>query len=277
MLKKIKLFKTILFVMFLAAALQVANCRTVDAREMTAEMVWIGPEKTGNMVFYSYLQEDVWSKPLRLSHENLTNLVPTIASDRSNRTFVVWTVVTGGESFLHFVILRDGKIETGPLKIETGMATNMAPFLAEDYDGAIWLAWSGNNGTTSDVYSSYWENNRWQPAKRVHEKNNVPDILPQLKADPEGTVSVSWNSFGADGYRTMTRKLKNGTTSTASGAAGSDQGKENPTNPLACVKTYPLHAGMLDKAVLLSRCQDEGLPVQVRFVGKTGEKRDNSR
>lgn len=244
--------------------------KAVAGEQESAEMVWIKPTGRGNAIMYSALLNSGWSTPVQLSDDGKTNLVPTIAGAGNNLTFVVWSVVNRGGSNLNFCILRNGVIIKGPEKIETGMSSNLAAFLAAGDDGVPWLVWSGNNGTTSDIYYAVWQDNHWLPPGKVHAWNSVPDILPRLEISQDGKILVTWNRFGPNGYMSLTEVLKPGK------AAGAPKSVDPPAaapekgvgSPLDCVTVLPMDENMRDQAVLLSRCRKNSRPVQIRFGGK---------
>lgn len=236
---------------------------------LSAEMVWVGKADKGNVILYSVLQNDVWSKPATLSEEGRTNLIPAMAAGITGSTFVVWPVAAGDNTSLMYTIVQRGMILADTRKFATGLTTNMAPSLAVDYDGKAWLVWSGNKGTTSDIYYTYWENNRWHAPEKAHPDNDVPDVLPKLKVEPDGTVMVNWSTYTPDGYVTAGKRLKEGKLITPPGTNGNGAaGKMTVSaDPLECVKTFPVDGTALAEAVLLSRCQEGGLPQKIRFVG----------
>lgn len=242
-----------------------AELRQSVAPNYTAELVWGEEINNRYVLFYSLLQNGSWQKPLQLSHSDHDSLVPTLAAGSGGRTIAAWSVLNGAASYLEFAVLENGRIKKKPERIETGMKTNLGAVLGIDGNGVAWLVWAGNNGTPSDIFYSSFRNGRWLPPRRVHPPNAVPDILPELEIDPGGEVIVHWKSITVEGTPVyMTKNLQKPGISTFParemvGHAGQVPGGND------CIADFPVEAGSLDKAVLLSRCNKDGAPVQTRF------------
>lgn len=240
------------------------------ASKNTAELIWGKEVDNRHVLFYSFLENGSWHKPLLLSHPDKNSLVPTLAADYDGRTYAAWSVLNGEKSYLEFAVLQNGRIQRKPERIETGMAANLGAFLGIDNNGVTWLVWSGNNGSPSDVFYSSFRDGRWLPPQRVHPANAVPDILPELEISPGGEVIVHWKSITPDGKPAILTKILNKEGVTSPPVL---QRPARDADPFAgtndCITDFPAEADDFDKGVLLSRCGKESSPVQTRFFGRS--------
>lgn len=74
-------------------------------------------------------------------------------------------------------------------------------------DGSWLLVWmAGVDGGTSELMWSRFADGEWSPATRLHEENEVPDILPAVAPVPGGAL-VAWSRFDGHRYRLRLARL----------------------------------------------------------------------
>jgi hypothetical protein len=67
-------------------------------------------------------------------------------------------------------------------------------------DGSWLLAWSAFDGHDDEIVWSRRIGNAWQPVKRLHPDNAVPDITPALAATADGGALIAWSRYDGHGY-----------------------------------------------------------------------------
>jgi hypothetical protein len=68
-------------------------------------------------------------------------------------------------------------------------------------DGSWLLAWSAFDGQDDEIVWSRRVGNVWQPVKRLHANNSVPDITPAIVAKPDGGALAAWSRYDGHGYQ----------------------------------------------------------------------------
>ncbi len=165
-----------------------------------ARLVWPDVADGTYHIFYSAQDHSgLWSSKIKISHSDQLNLAPTIVTDSHGITWVVWVEVIGTESQLVYSTY-DGELWSPPQTIFTGLSSNTGPALAVGSDNIPWLVWAGFDGIDDDIYFSKWNGSDWNQPERVHQDNNVPDILPRLNMSTENTMVLYWDGFESDRY-----------------------------------------------------------------------------
>ncbi|RUA02325.1 MAG: hypothetical protein DSY89_03005 [Deltaproteobacteria bacterium] len=195
-----------IFLFWVVFAIGSMECHCVLAQDFSgesgqkAELVWAESDGTHYQIYYSHYQEGVWSEKDLLSHNDYTNTTPTVAVEDDGTVWAVWSAGTGSGSALYFTVL-EGNQWTQPEKIETPFSSNTAPALIIGDSNLPWLVWAGFDGEDDDIYFSEWTGGEWAPPVMINQDNSVPDILPGIWKDADGTVRVSWSGFSEDGIR----------------------------------------------------------------------------
>ena len=171
------------------------------ASAQQAEFIWSEENETGSRIVLSVYQDGAWQPGKSIVEDNNWNLLPTLGADGNNQKLAVWSMIEDKRSLLKFATQRNGQWQPAQV-ISTQTSTNLAPVVVFDNKNTGWLFWSANSGGDDDIYMSTFISGTWSPPVRIHENNDVPDILPEAGMDESGNVWVSWQTLTDQGYVT---------------------------------------------------------------------------
>ena len=159
-----------------------------------ADVVWIESDGIRHEVFFATLHEGKWSSPIQVTDDYFDNLHPVIDRDKQGKRWLFWTASDDGKLSLHYTTYSDSEwseIRDVPLDLHS----SIAPSVAADQKNVIWLVWAGNTGNVDDIYWATMQNGIWSVAETLHEKDDVPDILPKISLTETGALQVVWKKF----------------------------------------------------------------------------------
>jgi hypothetical protein len=165
-----------------------------------ADLVWVESDGIRHEIFYSSFKDGAWRAPLQVTDDYFDNLHPVIDRDGKGRRWLFWTASDDGRLTLHYVV--DDKGKWSEVKdVPTDLHSSIAPSIVIDDRDVLWLVWSGNTGTVDDIYWATLQDGKWSEPQTVHEKDDVPDILPKITLQDDGTLRVAWKKIIDGRYR----------------------------------------------------------------------------
>lgn len=163
------------------------------------EIAWTESDGLRHEIFSSSYISGSWEEPVMITDDNADNLHPSIDIDANGIKWAVWTAIENSTFEIRYSTFTDGEwLE--PKKIPTELESNIKPSIIIGENNIPWVVWAGNNGDLDDIYFSRYSNGEWSESVRVHEINDVPDILPFLDTDETGNPVVTWDTYRGDGY-----------------------------------------------------------------------------
>ncbi len=171
-------------------------------------LIWIAPYDGHDQVYYSQFRKGEWSIPLQVSHTKsfVFNVAGAIAGNGD--VLLVWAEESKKGTFLYSSVCKKNHWSK-PVRIITGMNDSRDPVMVVDGKGVIWLAWTGVDGSYSDIFWARRLGSGWSEARKVHGDNKVPDVDPVFSIDADGVVALSWQTF-SDGNPLAVSMVWNG-------------------------------------------------------------------
>ncbi len=120
------------------------------------------------------------------------NNYPAVAIDSANNIWAAWTKYKRGKERL---VLKkyDGQKWGKEIEI-AGSGCYLQPSLAGDYEGGIWVCWTGRVKENWDIYARYFKNGRGGKTIRLSDHAS-PDTNQQIFVDGNNRLWVCWQSF----------------------------------------------------------------------------------
>ena len=159
-----------------------------------ADVVWIEYDGIRHEVFFTTLHGGKWSPPFQVTDDYFDNLHPVIDRDKQGKRWLFWTASDDGELSLHYATYSDSEwsdIQDVPVELHS----SIAPSVAVGRKNVLWLVWAGNTGNVDDIYWATLQEGEWSTAETLHEKDDVPDILPKISLTETGALQVVWKKF----------------------------------------------------------------------------------
>ncbi len=233
-----------------------------------ATIIWVGKKKAAFELFFSFFENGKWNKSRQLTFSDSINYLPTITNDKKGNTWGVWSALTKSGIQLHFAVIRNGIMIQEPKIIETGLSSNVGPYLEIDTNGKPLLVWAGNKGEDDDIYFSSWNDTKWDKPLRLHPKNEIPDYLPKIFIDQKGGGSVEWSTIGPEGQFIMERSLRSPIVKRNSvsikNKIARQKNKEIIDN---CLDVLPSEIQNIELSSIVLSCEGYTSPRQVRYLG----------
>jgi hypothetical protein len=187
------------------------------------EVVWIGMERLENrgeagappgntrsqhQLLYQKYVNDGWDNAPQTIYVSPHSLAtPSLASKRSGEKILVWSEQIAGEAQLKIMRGRVSRSDRyainwqgADLFSDLGRY-NIAPSVVIDAEDRAWVFWAADVDAYSDIYYSRETAQGWTEAKRVHSRNQVPDILPFATLTDNVGVQLEWLSYDLDSRR----------------------------------------------------------------------------
>jgi len=172
----------------------------VSDSNIKAELVWSEFDGENNEIYYSRLEDNIWTQKVQISNNGFRNISPSISSGTDGITRVVWTAISGSKSHLLFSNY-DGKTWSSPTQISTNLSSNTAPSIVVDNEDIPWIIWAGFDGQDDDIFFTRWNGYDWDAPQRVNKDDSLPDILPIIGIDEDGIPWVEWSGYDGEKYR----------------------------------------------------------------------------
>ncbi len=128
-----------------------------------------------------------------LGDPNGINILPSIAQSNKNQLVAVWQHFKDGNFDLHFSIGAKNKW-SAPLKIDTGMAVNVSPFVA-CVGSQLMLFWSSTVEDQDFIFYTMLNKGFWTPPEKVPGQTLPINILPRVISE-RGKHFVEWLASG---------------------------------------------------------------------------------
>lgn len=165
------------------------------------DIVWSNGQGDGQQIYYSTYKKgkSAWSEPIQVTNDTYRNGHPVIDSGSDGKRVLVWTAATGSDYVVRYAVGKDASWSE-PESIPSQLKENLAPSVVIDKSGTTWVAWSANDGGQDDIYFARFAKGSWTIPQRVNSSNDVPDILPVITLNAEGTPEVTWQGYRHDAY-----------------------------------------------------------------------------
>ncbi len=173
-----------------------------------ADVVWIEYDGIRHEVFFTTLHGGKWSPPFQVTDDYFDNLHPVIDRDKQGKRWLFWTASDDGKLSLHYATYSDSEwsdIQNVPVELHS----SIAPSVAVGRKNVLWLVWAGNTGNVDDIYWATLQEGEWSTAETLHEKDDVPDILPKISLTKTGALQVVWKKF-LDGRYQDVQSMRDG-------------------------------------------------------------------
>ncbi|WP_319549702.1 hypothetical protein [Desulfogranum marinum] len=170
-------------------------------RAEDSPITWYGKKNGEYMFFLQNRNNNALLNTKQLFSGGQVNSPPVVVVDKKKRNFVVWTIREQDSVRMAFRLIDGNRIHQ-PNFIHPSLRYVMAPHMAVDPSGVIWLTFSGSNGDDDDdIYLSSWSDGEWAPPQRVNTDDDLPDVLPVVGVGRTGEIWVRWLGFDGEQYR----------------------------------------------------------------------------
>lgn len=168
---------------------------SVNAAECSVNFVSAEYSKDENSIlFWSNVKGELTSKQTPYKTDShLSNILSSV--DIAGRPLIVWLESTdrdnrlmsisqdSNDQWLTAVVVLRSKNEISSLSLIN------AP------DGSSFLAFASDESGNDDVFVAQFRDGKWSDIKAHNPKNKVPDILPILSVERDGSLGLSWRTF----------------------------------------------------------------------------------
>jgi len=193
--------RCLIIILSLGFGINSTNAADRDNNEIIqAELTWAAFDGENYEIFFSSLSNDLWTEKVQLTNNNFTNILPSISSGTDGIVWIVWSAVNELKSNLFFSN-TSGDSWPDPVQISTNLSSNTSPCIIVDNENIPWIVWAGFDGQDDDIFFTKWNGNNWDVPLRVNKNDSVPDILPSIIIDEEGTPVVYWSGYDGNKYR----------------------------------------------------------------------------
>lgn len=151
-------------------------------------------KEQNSIVFWSYSNSELSDKILAYQTEHHISQIRS-SVDESFRPLIIWIERSGKDDRLFSTSLGLTDNWAEPLLIKRSKSELSSPSLIRAPDGTSYLSWASDESGSDDVYLAHFSNGKWSQPKAVNEKNSVPDILPSLSIERDGSVGLTWRTF----------------------------------------------------------------------------------
>jgi hypothetical protein len=179
------------------AFLLLSFCPIALAESSSCSLNYVSAEysqKQSSIVFWSYSNSELGDKMLAYKTEHHISQIRS-SVDESFQPLIVWIERSGKDDRLFSTSLDLKGDWAEPLLIEKSKSELSSPSLIRAPDGTSYLAWASDESGNDDVYLAQFSENKWSSPKTVNQKNSVPDILPTLSVERDGSVGLAWRTF----------------------------------------------------------------------------------
>ncbi len=144
------------------------------------------------------------SLPAPLGQTGRSRSGPMLLVDGGRLAGLAWLEGDGERAFAVRSALWTGSAWKAPERVSfPGPGSQLGLTGAVLADGSWLLAWSAFDGHDDEIVWSRRLGNgsdAWQPVKRLHPDNAVPDITPSLAATADGGALIAWSRYDGHGY-----------------------------------------------------------------------------
>lgn len=160
------------------------------------DIVWSSGDGDAQQIYFSSYQSGkrVWSDPVKVTNDSYRNGHPVIDAGENDKRVLVWTAGTGSDYIIRYAVGK-GDTWSEPASIPAQLQENLAPSVVIDKAGTTWVVWSANDGGQDEIYYAKNSGDSWSVPMRVNSGNDVPDILPVITLNGEGTPQVTWQGY----------------------------------------------------------------------------------
>jgi len=152
------------------------------------------PWPAGQRTFSLALQPST-PQAVAVGHQYREDDLPALAVGSGGSVWVAWLSFAGDRDDLALRRYQDGRWENLQWVPNTS-GDSWAPQLAVDSRNRVWIVWSQQLNGNWDIWARFYDpsTQRWGPAERLTD-HPLPDINPQVAADPQGRLAVAWQGF----------------------------------------------------------------------------------
>lgn len=177
---------------------------TVFSQEM--DLVWMQNDDGITTIYHAKKTKSDWSGQQAISTGDNLKVTPAIASNDELK-LAVWVEGDGtGKLYLRYT-LQKNESWSSPQGIALPFRETTAPVLVF-YNNVFYLFFAANYGIDDDIYMCRFDGNRWTDTVRIHQENDVPDILPEPRII-DAILLVSWQQFDGTQYVTLQQSVAN--------------------------------------------------------------------
>ena len=122
---------------------------------------------------------------------------PSVFSRHDASKVLVWSELQSNKTVINYKLkTQSSGWGKSSLLSDVGVE-NLGACLIENKEGVLLAFWSAHQNDNDDIYQSAFDGNSWAPAKRVHDKNSVPDYGVSAVLNQEREVVLRWKSFSS--------------------------------------------------------------------------------
>lgn len=123
----------------------------------------------------------------------ISNLSSTI--DQSGQPLIFWLESSDRDNRLMMLAKDSYNQWATPVVITSSKSELSSLSLIRATDGLVFLAWASDESGSDDVYFTRYVEGDWDDVQVLNDENKVPDILPILSIDNDGSVGLTWRTF----------------------------------------------------------------------------------
>ena len=177
-----------------------------------AMMTWVSEMGDGiSQINVQRMENGEWQEKEIVYSSKELNYSPTIGSSQNGNVMIVWTSKSTARSIARSILFRNGQWQSNVIIANQGGQVTTPALVFDHNNNANVVVVSDHNGL-DDVYYTKWNEgkNQWTELELVNDKNETPDIFPNIVLDCYGDVQVQWQSFSleAKGYTQLSRTYR---------------------------------------------------------------------
>ena len=202
------MIRLISFSIFLNLVVQNLSSASVEVADIDTDVdvVWSSSDGVKMEIYYSQRENGTWKEPVMVTDDHYHNMNPVIDRDSSGRRWLFWTAYDRGTTEIHYTTGKGGEWESSEILVSE-MSSNLSPSVVIDGQDRVWVAWSANDGQLDDIMYAYFTGTEWSEPELLHDPNELPDLLPVIEIDGDGTPIIVWRASRAGQNITLASKF----------------------------------------------------------------------
>jgi len=133
-----------------------------------------------------------WSADIRLTLENSSDFVPSIAEGTDGNLWVVWSSDRTGNYELFYTVY-DGSSWSDPIQLTTDPNYDRDPAIMRDSGGNIWVVWSSDRTGNYELFYTVYDGSSWSDPIQLTTEPQY-DFHPAIMEATDGNIWVVWHS-----------------------------------------------------------------------------------
>ena len=153
---------------------------------------WVEPFNGTDEIFYTFLENDIWQKPLKICSNKVPDITPSVSLNSQGFPMIVWSSYDGNDYEIYYSEWNGMKWNLPQKITQNEGISDYDPCLINYFDYIPVVVWTRVSSKKRDIYLKFKYHNKW--SEEINISNDIKFNENPYIVSFNNKIGISWQT-----------------------------------------------------------------------------------